>query len=265
MPRLTASEARAARLIIAAALAFFVLSNLVWYGFDELRRSNLELTRELADQKAAWVAQQSQIDALQAEIADLKQRWYGSPALWSPPPIPNTDFQFFDVGGHSQRELIASIEKAAICDTRKCLPDPAVPPGGTYWGLEGFQSQGAWSTPYCYSPKTMTALFRTFILLPRWSPPPDGGVKIPLVERWNALEKTIYTHGAGHVAIDVQYLAALNDQAHQLPSCQALFDFWANPTLFDKLSALQNEYHARLRADCRPEIGCMPPGWMDWS
>lgn len=263
MPRLTASEARAARLFIAGALAFFLLCNLAWYGVEELLRTNRELTRELADQKAAWAAQQSEVDALEAEIADLKQRWYGSPALWTPPPLANTDFQFFDVSGHSQAELIASLKKAAICDTHKCLPDPAAPPGFAL-GLEGSDFQ-AWSTPYCYSPKTLTAIFRSHILMPRWSPPPDGTVKIRLVERWNAMEQVIYTHEAGHVAIDVQYLAALNNQAHQLPSCDALLDFWSNASIYDNLHVQQNEYHARLRADCRPEVGCMPPGWMGWS
>jgi hypothetical protein len=197
-------------------------------------------------------------------IALIREKWFGSPAIWTPPPLANTDFQFFDVGGHTQAELIASIKKAAICDTHKCLPDPAVPPGGTALGLAGMESPGSWSTPYCYSPMTMTALYRTYILLPRWSPLPYGGVTIPLVEKWNALERVVYTHEAGHVAIDVADLAALNDQAHASPSCAALRAFWANPSIFDKLNADQNAYHARLRADCRPEVGCFPSGWMGW-
>lgn len=190
--------------------------------------------------------------------------WFGSPAIWTPPPIANNDFQFFDLGGSTQAELIASFKKAAICDTHKCLPDPAVPPGGTFLGLEGTESPGSWSSPYCYSPRTMTAVFRTYILLPRWSPVPVGGVTISLVRKWNALEQVIYTHEAGHVAVEVQDLAALNDQAHLSPSCAALFAFWANPSIWDKLDADQNAYHARLRADCRPEVGCIPPGWMGW-
>jgi len=105
---------------------------------------------------------------------------------------------------------------------------------------------------------------REFIVLPRWSPPADGTVKIPLVEKWNALAKVIYTHEAGHVVITIQDLAALNDQAHRLPSCQALFDFWARPSTFDQLNADQEAYHARLREDCRPEIGCTPSGWLGW-
>jgi len=102
-------------------------------------------------------------------------------------------------------------------------------------------------------------------MLPKWLPPTDGSVKIPLVEAWNALAQVIYTHEAGHVAISIQDVAALNDQAHQLPSCQAVARFWANPSVWDKMNADQNAYHAWLRADCRPEMGCIPSRWMGWS
>jgi hypothetical protein len=93
---------------------------------------------------------------------------------------------------------------------------------------------------------------------------PVGGVTIALVEKWNALEHALYTHEAGHVAIDVEDLAALNDQAHLSASCAALLAFWADPSIYDKLNADQNAYHARLRADCRPEVGCIPHGWLGW-
>jgi hypothetical protein len=197
-----------------------------------------------------------------AAVALIREKWFGSPSIWTPPSLANTDFQFFDISGSTQTELIASLKKAAICDTHKCLPDPAVPAGGTAWALAGFE--GSWSTPYCYSPRTMTLVFRAYILLPRWSPVPVGGVTIALVEKWSALEHVLYTHEAGHVAIDVEDLAALNDQAHLLASCAALFAFWANPSIYDKLNADQNAYHARLRADCRPDVGCIPPGWLGW-
>ena len=102
------------------------------------------------------------------------------------------------------------------------------------------------------------------MLLPRWSPLPLGGVSAELVLRWNAFLKVIYIHEAGHAAIDYQDIAALNDQGRQQPSCQALFAFWENPHVFDQLEADQAAYHARLHADCRPQIGCIPPGWMGW-
>ena len=142
-----------------------------------------------------------------------------------------------------------------------CKPDPAVPEG-VPWGMEWFHA--AVTSYRCYSPSTTTIPFTEFVLLPRWSPPADGSVKIPLVEKWNALAQVIYAHEAGHVAIDQQGLAALNDQAHHLPSCQALFNFWDNPNSYDALKAAQDAYHARLLADCRPEIGCAPSNWMGW-
>lgn len=59
-------------------------------------------------------------------------------------------------------------------------------------------------------------------------------------------------------------IAALNAQAEALPTCQAVFNFWDNPHVFDQLQADQNAYHARLRADCKPEIGCIPAFWEGW-
>jgi len=218
----------------------------------------------VATQSDQLADQHSQIQALQAEVQDLKERWYGSPALFSPAAISNTDIQFFDVSGTTQQQLIDSLNKSSICTkfgSGTCAPDPAVP-NGVAWALEGL-TPGARS--YCYSPSTTTLVYRDFIALPRWSPPTDGSVKIPLVEAWNALEQVLYTHEAGHVAISQQDIAALNDQAHGLPSCTALINFWSNPSVFDKLNADQAAYHVRLHADCRPEIGCIPPNWMGWS
>ena len=223
----------------------------------------MQLAGEVAAQSGQLADQQSQIQALQAEVQDLKERWYGSPALYNPPAISNTDIQFFDLTGTTQQQLIDSLNKSSICTTYgPCAADPAVP-NGVAWGLEGFKP--AISSYVCYSPRSTTIPYREFIVLPRWLPPADGSVKIPLVEAWNALAQVIYVHEAGHVAIDQQDIAALNDQAHGLPSCAALISFWASPSLFDKNSADQAAYHARLHADCRPEIGCIPSNWMGWS
>jgi hypothetical protein len=220
------------------------------------RLANVVLT---ADEQAP----DPQASAIQWAGRDLQRRWFGSPALWQPPPTDNTDFTFFDVRGATQADLIRSLNAADICKTYgPCLPDPANPnQSGIAWGLAGLEAGGSYE---CYSPRTTTLRYREYILLPRWSPLPLGGVSVTLVERWNALEKSIYVHEAGHVAIDIQDIAALNNQAHSLPSCQALFDFWNNPHVFDKLDADQNAYHARLRADCRPEVGCFYAGWMGW-
>jgi hypothetical protein len=221
-----------------------------------------EVQQSALQPAAGFVASGTQSAAIRGIAWDFQHRWFGAPALWQPPPIENTDITFFDVKGSTQRELMTSIGAADICKTHgPCAPDP-LNPRGIALGLEG--SSPAGTSYVCYSPRTTTVPYREFVLLPRWSPLPLGGISTNLVLRWNALLKVIYVHEAGHAAIDIQDIAALNDQARQQPSCQALFDFWNNPHVFDKVEADQNAYHARLRADCRPEIGCIPAGWMGW-
>lgn len=195
-------------------------------------------------------------------INRFMDRWYGVPRLFLPPPIGNTDFVFYDVTGTTQPELEESFKRADICKTYgPCLVDPAQPAGVTL-GLEG--DKPAVSYYYCYSPKTTVLPYKHYIVLPRWSPPRDGSIKRSLVDKWNDLAKTIYIHEAGHEAIAERDIASLNAQAEALPTCQAVFDFWDNPHVFDQLNADQLAYHARLRADCRPEIGCIPAYWEGW-
>ncbi len=233
---------------------------LVAFLVYQLQQTNQALNNQVIAQRSELASNRDEINALKAEIQDLKERWYGSPAIWQPPPIPNTDIVFFDVTGTTQRELIDSLDHSNLCTKYPpCAVDPAVP-NGVAWGLEGSHSEGY----YCYSPSTTTVVFTQYVVLPRWLPPADGTVKIPLVERWNALAKTIYAHEGGHVAIDQQDFADLNHQAQALASCDALIAFWNDPHTFDKLKADQADYHARLHADCRPEVGCVPTGWMGW-
>ena len=130
------------------------------------------------------------------------------------------------------------------------------------WGLSGFEPPG--SEILCYAPSTTTFVFTYFIVMPRWSPPADGTVKIPLIQRWNALEHVIYTHEAGHIAIDKKDLADLNSKSQQLATCDAVGQFWANAHVYDQLNADQDAYHARLHANCKPEVGCIPVNWMGW-
>ena len=253
------------RLSIEGLGALLVIGFVLSSALDQERRANQRLTSQVAAQGRDLTARQDQVASLQAEVLDLKELWYGSPAIWQPPTIANndivkTEIVFFDVSGATQEELISSLDSSDICAKHSgCRPDPAVP-NGQAWGLASF----GWDGYRCYAPGTTTPPFTAFVVLPRWSPPAHGSVRIPLVEKWNALAQVIYMHEAGHVAIDQQDLAALNDQAHQLRSCQALFDFWDNPSIFDKLHADQDAYHARLHADCRPEIGCLPADWMGW-
>jgi hypothetical protein len=227
----------------------------------QLVQANELLKNQLAVRDAQVAREESRVSQLENEIQDVKERWFGTPALYVPPPISNTVIEYFSVTGNTQGEIIDSLDSAGVCDKYGCAKDPASP-SNIAWGLEWFDFVG--STYVCNSPRTTTLTYRQYILLPRWSPPADGTIRIPLVEKWNALAKVIYTHESGHVAIDQKDLAALNAAAQKLPTCDALYKFWDDPHVFDKLQADQMAYHARLRADCRPEIGCIPPGWMGW-
>jgi len=228
----------------------------------QLVQANELLKAELATKQAQLVSDENQVSTLQATIQDLRERWLGSPAIYQAPPISNTTIKYFAVSGTSQQELENSLDSADLCTKYSpCLKDP-LNPGGIAWGLEWFAPASSYYV--CRSPRTTYVPYREFVVLPRWSPPADGSIKIPLVEKWNALAKAIYTHEAGHAAIDKTSLAALNAQAQRQSTCSALARFWANPHVFDKNASDQLAYHARLYADCRPEIGCVPAGWLGW-
>jgi uncharacterized coiled-coil protein SlyX len=110
MGTLAARHGQALRLGVAAVLALFLAGYLVSYSMAQLRETNQRLAADLATQKADLAAQQSKLDALQAEVQDLKERWLGAPAIWQPPALANVDFQFFDVAGSTQPDLIASLD-----------------------------------------------------------------------------------------------------------------------------------------------------------
>jgi len=184
-------------------------------------------------------------------------KWYGDPAIWEPPPITNATIERFDLIGTTQRELINSLNTSPIAS--QATPDPANP-GALAWGLAGFH----WDGGVCYSPKTANVSYQITLTLPRWSPAPDGTVDVQLIEAWNALEQSIYVHEAGHAQIDTEDMVAINDHVHQLPNCSAVVSYIDDPTTHQKINDDQNAYHARLRADCRPEIGCIPRGWLGW-
>ena len=240
--------------VLCLALITFLVGELV--SVDGL------LAREIAFRQAQLAASRQPVVLYNAGTQDVSDRWFGSPAIYQPAPIGNTTIEYFDIIGTSQGTIELSLNNSDICKRYgPCAKDPANP-GGIAWGLEWFQATV--SSYVCYSPSTTTIPFHQYILLPRWAPRADGTVTTLLIQRWNALAQTIYIHEAGHVAIDKTDLAALNAQAHRLPTCAALFSFWDSPHLYDRDEADQAAYHARLRADCRPEIGCIPAYWMGW-
>lgn len=196
-------------------------------------------------------------DVLSGQLGSFQDKWFGSPALWTPPA--GVEVRFFDVKGTTQSDLISGINAANLCATYKCLPDPGNPRGGA-WALQG----GGFGAGVCYSPRTASLPIELYILLPRWLPKPFGEVSSGLIVKWNALEQVLYTHEATHAAIAVRDLTAIAGQARLQPSCDAWVAFLSRPSLFDQLDADQNAFHAQLRADCRPEIGCIPAGYMGW-
>lgn len=193
-------------------------------------------------------------------ILDLHSIWLGTPAVWVGPSGTKFDTRYFAVRGLTQPGLIASINNARLCDTYHCLADPAVPSTGA-WALEGTDPV---APIYCYSPATASFIFHEYILLPQWNPA-RGTVARQLVERWNALMEVLFVHEAMHAEIAIRDHANLQDQAHHLSGCAAFVSFWADPHVYDQLNADQNAFHAQLRADCRPEVGCIPPNWLGWS
>ena len=250
------------RLATEGLLAAVLVGLLVYYSISSSQQANTLLAKQLSDQKAQAAALQSQVGELQAQVQDLQERWFGSPAIYKPPRTTNTVFKYFNVQGATQQGLIQSLNTSNICGLYwPCLKDP-LNPGGIAWAQENSEPASAYLS--CSTPSTTNVQFRQFILLPRWSPPADGTVKIPLVEEWNALMQVLYTHEAGHGVIDRKDIKALNDQAHRMRTCAAVFAFWDSPSLWKKDDADQLAYHARLYADCRPAVGCIPYGWMGW-
>src|ERR1700738_1696737 len=77
-----------------------------------------EEVQQSAVEPAARIAAPSTGGAAIRGVAwDFQLRWFGTPALWQPPPIDNTDITFYEVRGTTQRELLASIAAADICKT----------------------------------------------------------------------------------------------------------------------------------------------------
>ena len=176
-------------------------------------------------------------------------RWFGEPGIWQPPDIPGARIEYFTVSGSTQWELITSLNANS----------PKNPNGEIVgWGVAAWEHSGG----TCYSPRTVDLPVDVVVTLPRWTPLPDGTVDQDLVTKWNALQQTIYVHEVGHVKIDIDDWTAAIDYIHQLSSCQAVINYI--PTAEQKIRDDNDAYHARLKADCRPEIGCFPRGWLGW-
>jgi hypothetical protein len=181
--------------------------------------------------------------------------------LWQP-PATDVAVEFYDVVGSSQTELEDAMVAAHICDHygSGCLPDPGNPSTGAL-ALEG---ENVPDGQVCYSARSFVLHFDYYIVLPRWRPLAVGGASVNTVTAWNALLGVMWTHEMRHVAIAEADIAQLNAQAQTLLSCSAVYAFWEDAHVFDQLNADQNAYHAQLRADCQPSLGCIPYGWLGW-
>ena len=184
-------------------------------------------------------------------------RWHGTPGLWDPPAVEHATIERFEVTGLSQYAIEKSLSTSPIAND----PDPTAPPNTVAWGEIRFHLRGG----TCERPPTVTLQYDLTILLPRWSPAPDGSVTVQLVKEWNALLQVIHTHEAGHASIYRDDMAAIQDHVRTLASCDAVVTYLEDPPTFMKIDDDQAAYHKRLFADCRPEIGCAPPGWMGWE
>jgi len=249
-------------LVVLRVVCYFAIAALVveWSltsTLGALRIDNARLTGQIDNQV-------TQINPQQATIDYLRSRWFGSPALWQPHGVPpGTAVRYFTVSGSTQADLEQSIIDANICVRYGgCLVDPAVPSSGAL----ALESDGELlpNAQYCYTPATVAYHWSGHtIILPIWQPEP-GTVPTALVEQWNALEQVLFVHEAGHVRVAIAWLAQENRLSQRQPTCEAMNRVWENPHLFDSLDAAQNAYHARLRANCRPELGCFYAGWMGW-
>ena len=252
------------RLYLYGVLTALVVYYFLGLAVGQWQSSNARLVAQTTTQQHQITDLESQIAELESTVADLRARWLGDPALWQPAGVPaNTRVEWFDVTGTTQADLIDALQNDGLCQKYHCLPDPAVPGNSVAWALEGDGSIDP-NTAYCYSPRMLSYSFEDHtVTLPRWSPK-VGDPKTTVVQAWNALEQVLLVHELGHVQVAEDWLASMNAQAHALPTCQAATNFWSDPHLWDSLDAAQNAYHAKLRADCRPEVGCIPAYWMGW-
>lgn len=262
---MTGESRLALRVCLYGLVAALIIYALLSADLRHLDAVDAQLVTQTSLQQRQIDQLNGQVNQLQATVDDLRQRWIGDPPLWQPSGVPsNTTIEYFDVIGTTQADLINALNNDGLCAKYGCAPDPAVPNNNVAWAQEQDSSTVEPSAPYCYTPRTISYHFTGHtVRMPRWSPKP-GTAKITVVQKWNALEGVMLTHELGHVKVSEDYLSSLNAQSQHLASCQAMNAFWQNSHIWDGLAGAQNAYHAKLRADCRPEVGCIPPGWMGW-
>jgi hypothetical protein len=187
--------------------------------------------------------------------------WFGTPAIWQPPTIywqPPTvkgaTIEYFDVAGTTQVDLIDSLNRVA---------------GTRAWAWTDLQPRpiGCYLALFPYQDRTHEVI----VHMPRWAPPRNGSVRLGLVERWNALRQSLYAQEVGYFDTYRDDIQAIMDEVHALPDCPSILAYLNDGMTWQRLQTDRQRIDAdrgsRMRgsvADCRPESGCRPQGWMGW-
>src|SRR5579864_5804604 len=154
---------RGVRLLLESILLVVLLVMLFSAGLDR-RQSNELVASHSLTQGPASTDPGAQAALFQSAVVDLEGRWFGTPALWQPPPITNTDIQYFDVTGRTQADSVVSFKSANICKPYgPCAVDPRNPSGYAL-GLDWESFLGDYY--YCYTPASTTLNYREHVLLP---------------------------------------------------------------------------------------------------
>lgn len=179
--------------------------------------------------------------------------WLGTPSIWQPPPV-GSSVEYFEVTGTAQADLIDSLNRVA---------------GTRAWAWTDLQARpiGCYLALFPYQDRTHEVI----VHMPRWRPAPNGSVRRGLVERWNALRQSLYAQEAGYVHTYRADMQAIMEVVHALPDCPSILAYLNDGMTWQKLDADRERIDADrgspirgLSADCRPESGCRPPGWMGW-
>ncbi len=85
-----------------------------------------------------------------------------------------------------------------------------------------------------------------------------------LVEKWNALQRTIYVRQLGYVQLFKIDFEAILNVVNLLPNCASVVAYLNDPYTWYQIDVDRDAYERHLVAECRPETGCQPPGWLGW-
>lgn len=182
--------------------------------------------------------------------------WHGAPAIWRPPHIAIfsgrngflTEMRFYDVSGTTQPALVDSLNRGATDRLGWARTDLRPDPIGCYPIIDPFQR----------------LKYSIVVQFPRWSPPADGSVRVELVERWNALQHALYAREVGYVDMYRNAIEGIMTDVSGMPNCPSVVAYLNDPYTWQQVDTARDAFEKKLLRDCRPEAGCLPPGWQGW-